>query len=451
MKFKFPIFRILVFSWALCLMLSVRPARAFMPPNVSFVERAQTSDVIVAGTIGVIDDGRAQFTVERAFKGDVAASVVEVAPVEIGGMYTRIFRPGETVVLFLKRAAPLIIMDEGWASLTYTPQTKTRTFEAIETLLKLPPLADKKAVARAMFGLATSDNPILKSEASAVISNLPPSERDKPALYEAELVELLRNPAADVRQMALRGLRFRRSQLALPLILEIARGDDEKLIDDASLALAAYEAPAADEVLIALTSHPNPNIRMRAMIDLGNGNNRSPAAKAALVARLSDADDRVRALASTRFVGWLRDGKAPEVVPRIIEMLDDPSAQVQLDAARALGESADARAIAPLFVTLKRPALAEELERIAIGSLDQIYSRLDAATRPPIADDDLNLIAAFLGRHSNFSATDAVGLLAYSGTPQALAILRETARNHPDPYLRETAQKLIERSEKTTK
>ncbi len=434
---------------AFCLLpiLNVRPARASRRPNVSFLERTQTSDLIVAGTLGVIGEGRAQFAVERAFKGDVATAIVEVAPVENVSRGSRIFRPGETVVLFLKRAQPLTILENGWAALTYTPQTKTQTFEAVQTLLKLPPRADKEAVARAMFGLATSDNPILKSEARRVISNLP-FDRDQPALYEQESVELLRNPAADVRQMALRGLQFRQSQLALPLIIEIARGDDEKLIEDASMALAAYQTPATDEVLIALTNYPNPEIRLRAIVDLGNGNNRSPAAKAALVARLSDANDRVRALAPTRLVGFLRDGKAPEVVPLIIEMLDDPSVEVQADAVRALGESADARAVAPLFAVLKRPTNSEQINTFAIGSLRQIYSRLDAATRPPVTSDELNLIAAFLGRHSDFSGTSAVALLGDIGSPPALAILRETARNHPDPYLRETTQKLVERSEK---
>ncbi len=449
MKLNFSLIsQTVVFSVAFCLILMARPAHAFMSPNVSFLERAQTSDLILAGTIQNIAQGRAQFAIERNFKGDVAASVVEVAPVEVTSMASRIFREGETVVLFLKRAAPLTIMDDGWASLTYTPQTKMQTFEAIETLLKLPPIAAKESLARAMFGLATSENPILKSEARRVISNLP-FDRDNSASFEKELTELLRNPDADVKQTALRGLRFQRSQLALPLIVAIARGDHETLIDDASLALATYETPATDAILVDLTRHPNPEIRIRAMIDVGNSNDRTPAAKAALVARLDDADERVRALAPSRFIGWLREGKASEVVPRIIEMLDDPSAQVQLDAARTLGESADTRAVAPLFAVLKRPDLPNDLERATVSSLEQIYSRLDTATRPPVTDE-LGLIAAFLRHHSDFSASSAVDLLVSIGSPAALEITRETARNHPDSYLREHAQRALDQAAKAS-
>lgn len=435
-----------VFSMTFCLMLA-RPASAFMPPNVSYLERTQTSDLILAGTIQKIGDGRAQFAVERAFKGDVAASVVEVSPIEIRTMASRVFREGETVVLFLKRAAPLTIIDGGWASLTYTPPTKAATFEAIERLLELPPISDREAVAQTMFELVTSDNPLLKSEARSIISNLP-YDRDDPLRYEEKLVELLGNPDADVRQTALYALQFRQSKSALPLILTIARGDNQRLVETASLALAQYDTPETVATLIALSQSPNIEIKLRAMVDLDDS--RRPEAKAALVARLDDANDRVRALAPGRFVDWLRRGQAAEIVPRIIEMLDDPSAEVQVAAARALGESADARAVAPLFAALKRPDLSEELERIAVGSLNQIYSHLDAATRPPVTDD-LGLIAAIITRNRGFGPTSAVGLLAYTGSPQALEILRETARDHPDQYLRESAQRLLEQAAKAHK
>jgi HEAT repeat protein len=430
------------------LALWLPPASACLTPHVSYLEVAQDSDLVLVGTLHTIRGGQAQFTVEQALKGTAPAPVVTVAPVTNQWITCdRIYQEGETLVVFLKQGAAqgavenaiFTIMVEGYSALTFKPDTKAATLAAVEHLLKLPSRADKDAVARAMLALATSENSLLRREAHWYLA-VHLLDRAHPLKYETELTALLKYPATDVRRTALQGLRFLHSPKALPLIIEISRGDEVQLIFDASAALAPYGTREAVAALIALTRHANPDVRAHALLDLNYINR--PEAKAALIALLDDPDPKVRALAPRGLVSWLRRGKVPEVVTKLISMLDDPVPEVQVGAADELGESDSPLAVEPLFRVLKRKELSVELERVAMQTLDLIYSRLDVKARPP-ARDNLDVVIAVLERDRSYSAYYAIDFLARDATPKAVAALRHAAQNHPQQANRHHAKRAL--------
>ena len=415
----------------------------------------QQSDLILVGTLRDIRDGRAQLEVEQTLKGDAVAPLVSVAPVtdspvsmeqRIFRMGQRISKNGESVLLFLTRdptdPALYNIMVSGWSAVQLAPDNRVERIEAVEYLLALPALAEKDAIARAMLKVADSDNAFLRTVAAQTVRDLP-RDRDNTLLYEPELLALLRSPRRNVRQTALNGLEHLASPRALPLLIEIARGDDENLAASASLALGKYDTTESVATLIELSHHRNSRLRQRAIVDLGNINSERPEIKAALIVALDDADPTVRALAPTRFIGLLREKRADDVVPKIIEMLNDPVAEVQINAAVALRESAGVAAVAPLFEVLRRPKLDANLESMVVSSLARIYFLSEAPARPPI-DDDIERIVAFIERNRDYAASGGLSLLAASATPQTLAALRQIAANHPDKHAREYAQELVD-------
>lgn len=425
------------FQIALLLILTlwIRPVLAFVPPNVSTLEMAQDSDIVLVGTMRNLRGVNAQFVVEQVLKGAGIAPVVEVTPVasDLPTMGARRFQEGETLVLFLKRGAVLTIMVNGWGALTFTPETKTATVEAVKHLLQLPPRSDKDAMARAMLSLAVSDNFLLRGEAHRYIgSHL--NHNDARQKYQKELVELLKHPAADVRGAALQGLRFVQAAEALPLIIEISRGTDMHLADSASMALAPYETPESVAALIALTRHANPDLRVRALIDLDDSPR--PEAKVALVALLDDPDPKVRALAPRGLVMWLRRGEAKEVLPKIVKMLDDPVDEVRVRAAQELGESRDADVIPALLDVLRRPNLSEGLEGRTVQSLSMIYSHLTINKQ---IEDNLPLLIAALDRGRWIAGLNALSILSRNKTPEAIAALRRAAAGHPNADIRKFA------------
>ncbi|HEY0072795.1 MAG TPA: HEAT repeat domain-containing protein [Abditibacteriaceae bacterium] len=426
------------------LLLLVNPALAFMPPNVSTLELAQDSDVVLVGTMRSIKDGQAEFAVEQVLKGVKVAPVIKVAPInkEIT-MGTRLFREGETLVLFLKGGDILKPMLDGWGSLTFNPETKNETIEGVNQLLLLPPRSEKDAIAQAMLAWAISDNFLLRREAHRYISQQL-YNRDNGLKYQKQLVELLKNPSADVRAAALSSsLQFMASPEALPLIIEMTRGTDLRLVQSASMALAHYHTPESVAALIALTRHLNPDLRMRALIDLDDSG--SLEAKAALVALLDDPNPKVRALAPRGLVMWLRRGEAKDVLPKLITMLKDPVDEVRARAAQEIGESRDVSTIPALLEVLRRPNLSETLEARVTGALYLMISNLrpDQVTELKELKEAQQLFIVSLERSRRLPSLHVANILGRLGknkTLEATAALRHAEEKHPHADVRGAAR-----------
>ena len=138
-------------------------------------------------------------------------------------------------------------------------------------------------------------------------------------------------------------------------------------------------------------------------------------------------------------MSWLRRGAAPEAIPLLIKLLDDPDPQVQIGVAWSIGETSSPVAVAPLLAVLRRAAPGGDLEKAAMVALDQIYAHLDAPARPPLGAGDLAVIVAVTRHNSNFVGSTAAQFLRRLNTPQALAALRESAQSD-DPTERANAQ-----------
>ncbi len=85
-----------------------------------------------------------------------------------------------------------------------------------------------------------------------------------------------------------------------------------------------------------------------------------PEAKAALVALMDDPHEDVRAMSPRGLVFLLRQGKADDAVPRLVQMLADPSEKVRARAAEELGEVRDATVVPPLLRLLEDERLARQ-------------------------------------------------------------------------------------------
>lgn len=152
---------------------------------------------------------------------------------------------------------------------------------------------------------------------------------------------------------------------------------------DAIAVLAEIGDRRALEPLIAALGDPDESLRRTAVDALGELGD--PAAAQALTDALSDTDSRVRQQAREVLQGL---GKSP--VGPLIATLGDPqtTTDVREDAARALGEIGDARAIEPLASALEdneasvRRAAAVALRRMGDARADApLASAIDAALK----------------------------------------------------------------------
>jgi len=113
--------------------------------------------------------------------------------------------------------------------------------------------------------------------------------------------------------------------------------------------------PALWPLLISLCSHPDPDVRARAIAIAGHWRLRS--ASPVLIRALNDPEPAVREAAAWS-LGQVGDREA---TPALVTVLDDPAPQVRLYAAAALGQIGDSRALPRLRqIALGLEAMAEK-------------------------------------------------------------------------------------------
>ncbi len=131
--------------------------------------------------------------------------------------------------------------------------------------------------------------------------------------------------------------------------------------------------------------------------------------------------------AAARALGRLQADKA---VPTLIKALGDSIYHTRCGAARALGQIGDEQAIEALIRTLKD---------------DREYIRWTAADAlSKIGNCSVDSLLRFVQEHNGRGLDIAITLLANIGDSQTIDTLRNLAQNHPDEYIRETADKAVE-------
>ncbi len=136
---------------------------------------------------------------------------------------------------------------------------------------------------------------------------------------------------------------------ASPATLSGRLDDSRPAVRDRSMAELAKRGPKAiAELERVVRDHPTARTRTLAVWTLARID--SPSARAAVPRALDDRDETTRQ-AALQVVSLHRDARA---VPRLIELLEAPSAMNARVAAEALGRIGDARAVPALLDALKR-------------------------------------------------------------------------------------------------
>ncbi|MBI4350508.1 MAG: HEAT repeat domain-containing protein [Elusimicrobia bacterium] len=424
MKFGHRGFWVLVFA-----VISGASAKS-LPPNL--YEWVKSSDAIFVGKTA--SQRTAPFPVEilTVLKGQVSPKALEwplangsdihpPAPLLPDSTYVVIFNGRRTYVL------PL------------SPKYEERNITMVKKLLDVSIMKTDFERDRAMFGLATSTNTLLMQTARQYIWGL--SSGAIHGVYHGEVVKLLKSDVPEAQHTALSVIRHTHDKEFVSLAIAAANSKNEEVIKTASLVLSDQFSTEATNILISLSKHPNDRIRSRAALDLGD--RRRDNALPVITGLLTDASSRVREMAARRLVLWFRYGEGLSSVPRLIEMLNDPDENVQMSAAASLGESDDLRAVEPLLKKLEDKPLNERVEYFVLQGLHGLHSPRRAASA------DSKVGSLFNSRFSVFvdilekrrtGSLFAVDLVALSGNAEAVPVLEEVVKSHPDQGTRESAK-----------
>ncbi|MGD0293126.1 MAG: HEAT repeat domain-containing protein [Terracidiphilus sp.] len=193
----------------------------------------------------------------------------------------------------------------------------------------------------------------------------------------------------------------------------------------AAEALGNLGSPAIDGLMAALKDKLSSGYAAAGLVKVG-----APAVDA-LAAAMKDPDEDVRWQAANA-LGEIKD---PRAVPALIEALQVKG--LQWHAAFALGEIKDARAVEPLIAALqdKDAEFREEVAR-ALGEIKD--PRADAALTAALKDPEPNVIHA---------AANALGQI---GDPQAVNVLLTALREHNAEIIAGAGNFFIKRGEPGT-
>lgn len=217
------------------------------------------------------------------------------------------------------------------------------------------------------------------------------------------LIQTLQDRSVIVRQRAAVALGHLRDSRAVPALVHALTTDYQHLSRHATRALRKFGAAAIAALVAALPAaepdqqsadqHPDTRwLRMR-IIDLLAATKHADAFDP-LVAALDDGDAQVRWQAACA-LGQLNDQRAVE---RLIQALEQADMESRVMIARALGQLGDERAVGALLQLLHDPEIDGpnmHLYRAVTGALQRI-SHMPAAFSG-IINNDLNIVIGMLG------------------------------------------------------
>lgn len=409
---------------------------------------AEKSDVTLVGKVTTVGPDTATLEVTEVLAGEWKAKTATLSPITMATCTGAIvnFKVGEeALVLGRKAEGDRLNLDvSGGGKRTMIEENRSDTMALVRTILgmlKLPATEQKFA----MLEAARSKNFGLRVEASCFISTRISSAEDQQK-YAPQLIALLNDSVPEVQRIGLQALRFAKVPEAQARIIELTLSTDINVVSDASICLSPINTPESIAARIALASHANPDIRVRACIDLDNC--RTLEAKAVLTKLLYDKDAKVRAMAPRGFVYWLRDDNADDVIPRLLEMLADENAEVRSSTADKLGECIRPELIAPLIATVKRPGQDDATMRAAFQALSCQYSKGKSASRELVEAELQIVIDAVKNGKANDSygpAFQCLGILDLCTKPEAKEALLWASKFHPNAEIRDYAERSLSR------
>lgn len=412
----------------------------------TMLELAEESDVVFVGKVTAVAKDTASVTIDEVLYGKLDEESVSVSPIHIQhctGQSVN-FTVGEQALVFGKKADDrrIIIAANGQGKITLSPEKQKADLLAAKHLVTIAPLEERLKNA-AMLTLARNQNERLRSESHHyIVYKISHSKiRDQ---HKDDLVSLIRDADPEIQRVGLQGIQFVQAQDAIPRIVELTRCENVDVVSAASMALGRYDTQESVAALIALTKHENPQIRIRACIDIDRS--RRSEAKEALKQLLHDKDPKVRAMGPRGLVYWLRRNEANDVLPRLVELLNDSNSEVRASAADKLGECRNSELVPPLVLALKQEPQDENMKRSILNALYCHYSKGDEKAKGAI-DKDIQLIVAALisgGPNDAFGPSfQAVGILNLSPKAEAKDALKWAAQSHPNKEIRAYAERCL--------
>ncbi len=407
----------------------------------------EQSNVVFAGQVSEVGKNTATIKIKQVLSGKLDSNVIIVTPVTIeydfGSPVN--FKNGEQVLIYGNKNdnGQVVVAASGHGKITLEKNSEATEIDAAKRILEIVSLKDENEKNLAMIVEAKSANKRLQSEARSYVS-IKIADSKQRNNYKNELIDLINDPNSEIQQIGLQGIRFIKADETIARVIELTESKDLNVVSAASMALAKYDTPDTVSTLIALTKHKEPRIRSRSAIDLDNS--KHPEAKEALKLLLYDEDVSVRESSPRRFISWLRRNEADDVLPRLEEMLDDPSAEVRASAAQTLGESRNPVVVKNLIEALKKYLQDASMKRWILQSLYQHSSRNEAGAREQI-DEVIDLVIDALkngSKSDSFGPSfEAVGILALSNKPEAKEALRWAAESHPNITVKSYAERSI--------
>jgi hypothetical protein len=417
------------------------------PLNFTLLDLTEQSNIVFTGQVSEVGKDSATIKVKEFLTGKLDSNTVVVTPVTIEYDFGRPvnFKQGENVLIYANKSdnGQIVVTASGHGKITLNQNNEETEITAAKRIFEIASLKNENEKNLAMIAEAKSSNKRLRSEARDYVStNIGNSEQRNN--YKKELIDLINDPNSEIQQIGLQGIRYIKAEETISRVIELTESKDLNVVSAASLALAKYDTPDTVAALIVLTKHKESRIRSRSAIDLDNS--RRPEAKEALKQLLYDEDVSVREGSSRRFISWLRRNEADDILPRLEEMLNDPSAEIRTAAVQTLGESRNPVVVKYLIEVLKKYPQDANMKRWTLQSLYQHSSRNEAGARELI-DEIINLVIDALKKGSQSESFgqsfEAVGILSLSNKPEAKEALRWAAESHPNITVKSYAERCI--------
>ena len=170
---------------------------------------------------------------------------------------------------------------------------------------------------------------------------------------------------------------------------------------------------------------------------------RRPEAKSALMELLTSPDVSTRARAPRSLILWLRRKDArDDVVAAILPMLDYSEEEVRVSAARVLGETRDLSILEALFDVLGSADPGTALESAALRSISMVYGD-GRRGGGELVRENLSLVVRGLKLGDRTAARNAVGILYFFKSPEAVKALEWAREHHPNQTIRDGAARRL--------